>query len=422
MHPVFAAKLSAPAPNLPEKRLHRMSGLGELFGRTFQMFKRRLLVLVGINLLGALLVFIASFVFQSGLGMLQAMFGENLVTAIIIGLLAFFFSLLAISWIAGATICAIVDADAGVKEALNSGFQKTAPFLWVFTLLGFILGGGYLAFFLPGLLFTVWFIFAQYIIATEDSRGMVALLKSREYVRDYGWEVCARIVLLFVLTAIVMFPLSLIPLVGPLLGLLIGPFTLIFYHEIYRDLKAIKGDIVVSCTGGEKAKWLIAGAAGYILVPLLAFLLLGPSFQQGLMMALQGVQSQTGGFPTQQTEPSYGGGSLSQPASVPVAKTETMIYIFAYNYRGRVLLNGQELYIIEGEENTSYNHTSSITLKEGQNLFDVEYHTRFKSGTPEIRIKVYKFNWDNGEETNLAEWTIDNERGKQRFELTRPSQ
>jgi hypothetical protein len=350
--------------------------------------------------------------------MMQAILGENLVTAILVGLLAFVFSLLAISWIAGATICAVVDEDAGVREALNSGFQKTAPFLWVFCLLAFILGGGYLAFFLPGLLFTVWFIFAQYIIASEESRGMAALLKSREYVRGYGWEVCGRIVLLGLLTTIIMLPLSLIPLAGPLIGLLIGPFTLIFYHEIYRDLKAVKGDIVVSCNTGDKARWLLAGAAGYIVVPLLTFMLLGPAFQQELTTALQSLQGHTSGFSTQPVNPVK---PSPQTTPVPVAKTETMIYIFAYNYRGRILLNGEELYIIEGEKDMSYNHTSAITLREGQNLFDVEYHTRFKSGTPEIRIKVYQFNWNTGEETTLAEWKIDNDRGKKHFELPAPS-
>jgi len=147
-------------------------------------------------------------------------------------------------------------------------------------------------------------------------------------------------------------------------------------------------------------------------------MLLGPAFQQELTTALQSLQGHTSGFSTQpvnSVKPS------PQTTPVPVAKTETMIYIFAYNYRGRILLNGEELYIIEGEKNMSYNHTSAITLREGQNLFDVEYHTRFKSGTPEIRIKVYQFNWNTGEETTLAEWQIDNDRGKKHFELPAPS-
>jgi len=50
-------------------------------------------------------------------------------------------------------------------------------------ILGFLGTGGFLFLIIPGIIFLVWFIFAQFIIFAEDDRGMNAILKSKEYVR-----------------------------------------------------------------------------------------------------------------------------------------------------------------------------------------------------------------------------------------------
>jgi predicted Zn finger-like uncharacterized protein len=281
--PVAPAASVSPARSVDRPSRRRLMSLGELFYRSWETFKRRILTLIGINLLAAVLAVIVYFLLGSGVELLQQIAGDNLVVMLLVGLVMVGFSLLVVTAIGAAMTYAIIDEELGVRQALGYGIQNFLPFLWVFSLVGFILVGGYLAFFLPGLLFTVWFIFAQFLLARDDARGMDALLLSRAYVRGHGWGVCGRILLLGVLGGLV----SAIPLIGLLFGLVLGPFTLIFYHEIFRDLLEIKGNITYSGSRGAKAKWLLAGTAGYLVVPLSGLLLLGPTLFQGLDLLRQ---------------------------------------------------------------------------------------------------------------------------------------
>jgi hypothetical protein len=267
---------TVPGDGPPTRR--QLASIGDLFSRTWTVFKRRILTLVGINLLAAVLAVAAYFLFGSGLDLLRRTMSDNPVVVILVVLTIVGFALLVVTAIGAGMTCAIVDEDLGVSQALVYGIQNFLPFLWVFSLLGFILFGGYLAFFIPGLLFTVWFAFAQFILASENVRGMDALMKSREYVRGHGWGICGRILLLGVLGTLI----SAIPIIGLLFSLVLGPFTLIYYHEIFRDLHEIKGNISYTGSRGAKAKWLLAGAAGYLVIPLLGLLLLGPTLLQGL--------------------------------------------------------------------------------------------------------------------------------------------
>lgn len=93
------------------------------------------------------------------------------------------------------------------------------------------------------------------------------------------------------------------------------------------------------------------------------------------------------------------------------------IHIQAVNYRGRVLLNGRQVFVFEGEKDRIYDHLDNIELAEGDNSLTVEYHRRHTSGSPGISIRLYQFDWETGEETGLASWTLKNERGRKTFLL-----
>ncbi|BCR05307.1 membrane protein [Desulfuromonas versatilis] len=416
----------------------RLAGLGELFSRTWEVFKRRILTLIGINLLAMVLALAAYFLLGSGADLLRGMFGDNPVVMGLAALVMVGLSLLVVTAVCAAMTYAIVDEDLGVREALGYGIQNFRSFLWVFTLAGFILCGGYLAFILPGLLFTVWFVFAQFVLAHDDVRGMEALLKSRAYVRGHGWGVCGRLLLLGVLGTVV----SLIPIVGLLASLLLGPFTLIYYHEIFRDLRAIKTNLSYPGSGREKAKWLLAGTAGYLVVPVFGLLLLGPAMWQGLNQ-LRGSGSfeayqatatyrpqpafvEQEARPLAEAEQQTGMGAAAAPAQSPttlvVPRTgenpaEVMLYVYAINYRGSVRLNGEEIYPIEGERDMNYNYTGSATLQDGRNVFEVAYQALPDAWMTKLQLKVFRYDWTNAQETVFAEWTIEDPGSSRAFEV-----
>jgi len=251
----------------------------DLFSRTWQVYKKRVWVLLAIYLLTVIIpvavVGIAAAILVPMLAMLGSvgglfyLLGFGLVVAI---------SLLFTTGL-GAMLFAVVDETLGIGGAISRGWQKVWSYGWLLFLLGLITTGGFLLLVIPGLLFMTWFLFAQYILAEEDERGMSALLKSRAYVGgDYFWGVLLRLLVLWVTVSLVSFVLGLIPLLGGLLQLLLFPFTLIYPYLIFTDIKRARGgDVAFDNSGGSKALWLLAGLAGYLVIALLFVLADGPA-------------------------------------------------------------------------------------------------------------------------------------------------
>ena len=140
-----------------------------------------------------------------------------------------------------------------------------------------IVGGGFLLFMIPGIAFTVWFSLAFFILITEDQGGMRALLRSREYVRNHYLGVFWRFLFLLImeLTVLLLFWLLTlfltrvgIPFVPDLLNIVLGiflvPLMMIYAFQIYRNLRALKGEITVDTTRGRKLKYLLVGLIGLI--------------------------------------------------------------------------------------------------------------------------------------------------------------
>jgi hypothetical protein len=127
-------------------------------------------------------------------------------------------------------------------------------------------------------LFSVWFYFAPFVLADGGSRGMGALLESREYVRGHWFAVFFRILFIWGLYAL----LLLVPLAGPLLALVFLPLILFYNAVLYDNLKSLQGGVRFTPRSGAKAGILATSTAGYLLPPLLLLALMGPMAWQAL--------------------------------------------------------------------------------------------------------------------------------------------
>ncbi|MRR58289.1 MAG: hypothetical protein EG824_08775 [Deltaproteobacteria bacterium] len=249
-----------------------MSDIGELFRQSWELFQKRFapLVLLYLLTIAAVIVPVALTVGASFfIGLIAGVTASFVLVPL--GVLA---GIIVALWCYGAFLCAVVDDTLTVEKALSRGKSLILPFAWVFLLSGFIVVGGYLLFIIPGIIFTVWFFSAQFLLPAEGLRGMEALLKSREYLRGQWWNVALRLLLIWTASLVV----GAVPFFGPLLSFIVFPFVMIFHYLIYRDLRALKGDF--SCPGGTKNKLLWPGVAllGWILVPALLILLFGALF------------------------------------------------------------------------------------------------------------------------------------------------
>jgi hypothetical protein len=273
-----------PQGSHPLSRGEVMRPFGELFEESWELFKIRFLTLISLYLLSVLLLLVPLGAFF-GIAYFFSLFFPASKDALIAGgvFVGVISGFMAMFWGVAAFTYAVVDETTGIKDALGKGWQKVASFMWLFSLVGFVVTGGFLLFIIPGILFLVWFSFAQFILASEGDRGMDALLKSKEYVKGNWFDVFLRLFVIWLMGILI----SMVPFIGPLLSITFFPFMMIFICLIYQDLRGLKGEgMEYPHSAGEKFKWIAIGVLGYImlLVTLIALL-----FVKATMPLLKGM-------------------------------------------------------------------------------------------------------------------------------------
>jgi hypothetical protein len=288
--PLSASCEEPPGP--PGARV--MTDIGELFRQSWELYQKRFATLVLLYFLAMLAIVIPT-VIATGLAFFMTWIagGVAFVAMVSIGVLA---GVACFLWCYSGFLCAVVDETLRLEDALARGKKMILPLAWIFLLSGFIITGGYLLLIIPGVIFTVWFFLAQFIMSAENVRGMEALHKSREYVRGHWLDVALRLFLIWLVSGVV----SAIPFLGFLLAVLFFPYLMIFHWLIYRDLRAIKGDISCPCGTKNKLIWPGVALVGWIIVPLILTLLFGSLFcekyQQGTRVQLETTRRAGGQF------------------------------------------------------------------------------------------------------------------------------
>jgi len=106
----------------------------------------------------------------------------------------------------------------------------------------------------PGIIYSVFYSFAVYAFFFEDLKGMQAIKRSISLVKNYWWPVFGRFIvigaLLWALMMILSIPVYFIDqnsifasfwgAVIQIVSFLIGPISLLYFYQIYKDLVAIK--------------------------------------------------------------------------------------------------------------------------------------------------------------------------------------
>ncbi len=273
---------STPPEHTPQGTARNLRSLGELFNDAFEVYKERFGTFFGIIFLSVLLVLaIAVIVAAIALALSFVFPGKKqalVAVGVLIGSIPFF---AAVFWGMAAFIFAVTESTLGIKEAFGKGWRSVWSFMWLYSIMGFIITGGYLLFVVPGIIFSVWFAFCQFILARDNVRGMDALLRSREYVRDMWFEVFGRLAVVWLASLF----LGAIPFLGPLLSLLFAPFVMVFTFFIYEDLAGIKGaSLSYRNATGAKCKWVGVGALGYVVLPLIVIAMFGAAMLLPFLM------------------------------------------------------------------------------------------------------------------------------------------
>lgn len=417
-----------------------MTDIGELFQESWTIFKNRFATLIGLCLLG-IAGFLAPILLSGGLASLTTMGGVTFVSLLALGFLV---GILCGTWCYGGFLSAVVDEGLNLREALQRGKGMILPLVWVSFLITFIVCGGYLLLIIPGIIFSVWFVFGQFVLVKDEARGMGALLKSREYVRDQWFNVAIRLLLIWAVSGII----GAIPLAGPFLSIAFFPYVMIFQYLIFRDLRQIKGDVPYPCGTGNKLVWPAVSLIGLLVVPALVISLVGFSLFGSLSQLaplakgkiMQGGQVQQSiPLPFNPLEPAApvmpGDGGATETS--PAAPTDTsgafssdenspesiFVFIYAVNYTGEVRVNGAVIQKLEGEPDMQYNYNHiGKNFRYGQNRIEINFAElpNPPSTMLEIHLRVSRYLQD-GQKTVLGEWRInDKGTGTKTFDFDIP--
>lgn len=204
----------------------------------------------------------------------------------LVWLFLFFLSFLLWLLVIPSLLCALKE-NFGSKEAYQKGLKIFLPYLWVYFLVTIISLGGFLLLIIPGIIFSIWFSLAVYVLVFEEKKGILTLFKSKQLIAGRWWAVFWRLFILGLILAIFLFSFNLLitnffglqisEKFDFLLLLFIFPFGLIYQLLIYQNLKEIKEKIPSQeiLSKGQKIKYGLIAILGLIIfIPLLSLTIL----------------------------------------------------------------------------------------------------------------------------------------------------
>lgn len=215
-----------------------------LFRLAWDYYQIRFGVYVGISFLATVPVIAIAVI---PYGNAQSITLQAVVLDLVFGIVSY-----AISLIGGfAMLYALKDTAKkfGVFGYYRQALQNIWPLLWVSIAFGLAVTGGYMFFFIPGIILSIAFGFGTYVVVNEPHRGLAALLKSRDYVFGHWFEVLLR-GLFLAIVAIPMFLVFLLlsavipkPYNGTMFTALLQifwvPLATIYSYTMYLNLKAL---------------------------------------------------------------------------------------------------------------------------------------------------------------------------------------
>lgn len=192
--------------------------------------------------------------------------GIILVMVILASIILFFFQL----WSNAAIIAEVSSPNnKGFVGSYLEGWKKLFQYWWIGLIVGAAIFGGSMLLVIPGIIFAVWFNYAEFILFSENVTGARAIARSKKYVEGYWWDVFARIILLIISSvvvigitsvvanliigiiaslsgdhAIVLLVLNIIErIISFVITSLVLTFSYNYQYLIYQNLKEIKGQL-----------------------------------------------------------------------------------------------------------------------------------------------------------------------------------
>lgn len=275
----------------------KLISVGDLFRQSWGLYRERVWILAGIALSGLVVtiaVILGALFTVESIPVELALGDEASTIASFIAVFVFAVIPLLVFWlVSGLAMIYAIPKGVGIGSAYGLAFRNLISFGWLNLLQLLVVLGGILMLIIPGIIFAVWFTLANYIFAIDKERGVNALLKSRDYVRGYWWQIVGRlIVVLLAYLAVGLVVNFLASLIGETVGsivsaifeILAAAFWLLVLYVLYQNLKMLKPEVASQSASGPRGLFYfsaVLGVVGLIVLGILFFKFIVPSFLSG---------------------------------------------------------------------------------------------------------------------------------------------
>jgi hypothetical protein len=133
--------------------------------------------------------------------------------------------------------------EVSLSESLTWTKQNILGIIWVSLLMFFVILGGYMLFIVPGIILSLILFFSQYVYINEGTKGVAALLRSRDLAKGKWWSIAIKIALISLVLIVVFIIASFT--IGLMLGLSMSPAVSIPLLAIIYQAFSVAGSIIM---------------------------------------------------------------------------------------------------------------------------------------------------------------------------------
>ncbi len=294
----------------------KMDPVGKLLADAWSLFKQRGAVLIQIFIIPAVLVAMVQLLALRNTPQAWALVPVINLVVIVVAIVA---SIALLSAIGRGT-----DFEASYKV----GFSLFWSAIFLTLIHTLTLFGGAALLVIPGIVFSIWFMFANYTLVLEGKRGIAAMLQSKAYVKGYWWAVLGRMLILgiIVMCVIIIIYAPAVALLGRMIGaviygalmLVVAPFAICYSYKVYDNLVRLKPNINELAAKETKAlviTFIVIGIVAILVIFALMGVLIGflikNAVEHGQVQLPPGYLSPNG-FPNQYAAPTG-----TYPAGIP---------------------------------------------------------------------------------------------------------
>lgn len=265
---------------MAEKKKSLLSPI-ELAKSAYEIYRVRFWTMAGILLISTGIVIAGVIIFAiagvAGFFLTGAKFeGPTVGTLGLLGILMLIAIVAFSTLVSGAYLIALRDwKETSAKKALNEAKKYVVPLFLTTFLQGLLTFGGYFLFFIPAIIFSVWFLFATYVVVNEGKSGLAALHTSREYIRGRFWGVLGRTIAIYIPEWILWIVLTsaldksdgqgILSLLQ-IARLLLVPFYMMYMFRLYENVKETAHKVTLPVPRGNKIVYFIFPILGYIVL------------------------------------------------------------------------------------------------------------------------------------------------------------